>query len=741
MSHDKPKTCAVLGLALALCATTALAQETFGQNRAVQAAPQPWMNRALSADQRADLVLKELTLDEKIQMVHGSGRAPPASNGGAGYVPGVKRLGLPDLNSADSTVGVTGGAARSRYSTLMPSTLAAAASWDTKAAYDYGALIGRELRAQGYNVSLAGGTNIMREPRNGRSFEYLAEDPILSGKLVGQTIRGLQDQKILGDIKHYAVNDQETGRYTGSVNLDERSLRESDLLAFEIGVKEGQPGMAMCSYNRVNGDWACENDYLLNQTLKRDWGFKGFVISDWNGTHSTVKAALAGLDQQQPGADFFGEPLKQAAQSDPVMAARVDDMVRRILRSEFATGIVDEPPVPQVVDVMGGLDIAQRIATVSTVLLKNGGALPLSRQARSIVVIGSHADVGVLTGGGSAQVDPPGGNAAPPAPGTPLDMFQRPPVWYPSSPLKAMRAKATATQLSYLSGADVAAAAAAAARADLAVVFANQPSAEGADHADLSLPDNQDALIAAVAAANPRTVVVLETGGPVTMPWIDKVSAVVEAWYPGARGGEAIADLLFADANFSARLPVTFPRAEADLPNPVLPGSTLKPEPIPPATPGGPPRRPVYPLFDIVYPEKANVGYKWYDATGKTPLFPFGHGLSYTTFGYSDLTVAQDHVTFTVKNTGSRAGEETAQVYARVPDPLAPPRRLVVWAKVSLQPGESKTVTVPLEALHLSIFDVKKHGWRMPAGRYGVFVGASSRDTPLTGQFTAKAGG
>lgn len=766
------------------------------------------MDRSLSADRRADLVIEQMTLDEKISLVHGAGgfgfgpppgaagtpgpggpnrgRAPgpgagpppggagapgsggpgggagvgpgsgaPAggafgpppggaavsrSNGGAGFVPGIPRLGIPDLQMADSAVGVTRGAARSRYSTLLPSTVSEASSWDLKLAYDYGALIGRELRDQGYNVSLGGGVDLTREPRNGRTFEYQGEDPILAGKMVGQLMKGLQDQGVIGDLKHYALNDQETGRNIASANLDKRSMRESDLLAFEIGLKESNAGMVMGAYNRVNGDYCCENSYLLNDVLKKAWGFKGWVLSDWGGTHSTVKAALAGLDQEMPGGRYFGDALKQAVGAGEVPMARLNDMVHRILRTEFAVGVIDNPPVPRVVDVFGGLEVAQRVAEQGTVLLKNArGQLPLNASSiKSIAVIGSHADVGVLSGGGSAQVDPPGGNAVPPppppagAPRGPFGGFGRGPVWFPSSPLKAIRAKAPKANVEYDAGSDPAAAAALARRSGIAVVFVNQPASEGRDLPSLSLPDNQDRLVSAVAAANPRTIVVLETGGPVTMPWIDQVSAVLEAWYPGIRGAEAIANIMFGDANPSAKLPITFARTEADLPHPQIPGPARGGEPAPGAGGfggfGGPP----LPPFDIDYTEGLKVGYKWFDAEERQPLYPFGYGLAYTTFAYSGLQASPKNVAFTVKNIGRRAGAEIAQVYVALPRSAnEPPKRLIGWEKVSLAPGEAKTVRLALEPQFLSIFNVDKDGWELVPGEYQVFVGASSRDTPL----------
>ena len=701
-----------------------------GQNQAVPA-NLPWMNPGLDPDRRADMALAAMTQDEKLALVHGAGNATGASDGGAGFVPGIPRLGLPDLNMADSSVGVTRNGARGRYSTLLPSTLGEAASWDGQVAYAYGALIGREARAEGYNISIAGGIDLARDPRDGRNFEYLGEDPVLAGESYAKWVRGLQDQTVIGDIKHYAFNDQETGRTIANVVLDERSMRESDLLAFEIGIKKGEPGMVMCAYNKVNGDWSCENDYLLNQVLKQDWDFHGFVLSDWGATHSTVKAALAGLDQEQPGAVFFGEALKQAVANGQVPQARLDDMVHRILRTEFASGVVDKKMVEQVPDVFGDLDVAQRIAEASDVLLKNNGVLPLNTaNVKSIAVIGSFANVGVLTGGGSAQVDPPGGNAIANDQGAvnlgQAGIFARGSIWWPDSPLKAIAARAPQAKVTFNPGTDIRSAVAAAQSADVAIVFASQPASEGRDESNLSLPGNQDAMIQAVAAANPRTIVVLETGGPVTMPWLARVAGVVEIWFPGSRGAEALTALLFDDVNFTAKLPVTFPASENQLPMRAIAGPSQSP------APGAPTNR----SFDVNYPEKDLVGYKWYDAKNLTPLFPFGFGLSYTDFAYSDLTVNADQVSFTLRNAGTRDGAEIAQVYARRPGDPASMRRLVGFTKLALKAGESKSVTVPIDPLYLSSFDAALHRWIELPGTYAVMVGGASRGDLLTGGFS-----
>src|SRR5215467_16067343 len=610
--------------ALVLCIATASIVVAQQQNF-------PWMNKSLSADERADMVLKQLTLDEKIGLLHGNGMAhtpnwqmplTPISNGGAGMTTGIERLGIPNIYMSDAAYGVRSSGENGRYSTALTSPLGSAASWDPQAACEYGALIGRELRAQGYNMTLGGGTNITREPRNGRTFEYLGEDPILAGTLVGNRIKCEQAQHVIGDIKHYAVNDQESGRNEVNSIINERALHETDLLAFKIGIGIANPGAVMCSYNAVNGDFACENKYLLTDVLKQNWKFPGFVVSDWGGTHSTLKASAAGLDNEEPLDTFLGPALKQAVEARQVPMSEIDDHARRVLRSEFASGIVDYPIKKSVIDVEANSEIARKLEEQSIVLLRNEkNVLPLDRsKLRSIAIIGHNADMGMISGGGSAQVDPPGSSAP--------EWLAH--VWFPTSPLKAVIAKATSAEVKFDSGADPAKAAALAKSSDVAIVFAHQWTSEGMDLPSLSLPDKQDALIAAVAAANPRTIVVLETGTAVTMPWIDKVGGVLEAWYAGSKGADAVANILFGEVNPSAKLPMTFPRSVADLPHPQLVtpphGQWRKPEDPP--------------SFSVNYDDGLKVGYKWYDAENKPVLFPFGFGLSYTTYSYSDLKVS-----------------------------------------------------------------------------------------------------
>lgn len=697
------------------------------------------MNKALSPDQRADLVLKEMTFDEKIQMVHGDGwgvlrpGAPldPRSNFGAGFVHGIDRLGIPDINLADSAVGIRMAAYQGRYATLLPSTLGAACSWDTDAAVLYGSVIGRELRDQGFNMTIGGGVDIMRDPRNGRNFEYAGEDPVLAGTIDGNVEKGVLDEHVMSDVKHYALNDQETGRNEVNVLLDRKAMRESDLLAFQVAIGIANPSGVMCSYNLVNNNYACENDYLLNQVLKKDFDFKGFVLSDWGGTHTTVKAALSGLDEEMPGDDgYFAAPLKQAVQDGKVPMSRLDDMVHRILRSMFAAGVVDNPPIRTVVDPFKGRDDAQHIAEESIVLLKNqDNILPLrASSSESIALIGGHADVGILSGGGSAQVDAPGGDAVHPRPG---GARWGVPVYFPSSPLKYIREKSPEATIEYNDGTDSAAAAAFAKKSSVAVVFVTQWMSEGRDSRTLSLPDNQDALVDAVAAANPNTIVVLETGGPVAMPWAGKVKGIVEAWYPGIGGAQALSNILFGDVNPSGKLAVTFAKDDAQLPHPEIIGMDASTRDAGIYIDG---KGHKIHTFDLHYKAGAKVGYKWFEATHQQPLFPFGFGLSYTTYAYSGLSVddAARTVHFTVRNTGTRRGTEIAEVYAKLPASAQEDyKRLVAWQRVTLEPGESKDVALTLNPLYLSVFDTTRDGWQLLPGDYKVMAGASSSETPL----------
>jgi beta-glucosidase len=729
------------GLLGVLMAVVPVMAQKDGDGRAV--ADGPWMNKSLSPDERADLVLKQMTLDEKIGLLHGTGMAHVPnwqtpltylSNGGAGMTVGVKRLGIPNIYMSDAAYGVRSSGENGRYSTALPSNAGAASSWNPEAACDYGALIGSELRAQGYNMTLGGGVNLTRDPRNGRTFEYLGEDPLLAGTLVGNLMKCEQAEHIIGDIKHYAVNDQETGRNIVNVIISKRAMQESDLLAFHIGINIANPAAVMCSYNRINGDYACENKYTLTDVLKGDWGFKGFVVSDWGGTHSTEKASAAGLDNEQPMDDFFGPKLKEAVDAGRVPMSEIDDHARRVLRSMFLSGVVDYPIEKSVVDVEHGFAVAQHVEEQSIVLLKNDkGILPLnSSKVKSIALIGGHADVGMISGGGSAQVDPPGGNAIMP-PGQGATRWQEH-IWFPTSPMKALKTALPGTKIEYNAGTDLSSAAALAENSDVAIVFAYQWMSEGMDLPNLSLPDNQDALIDAVAKANSHTIVVLETGTAVTMPWLKDVSGVVEAWYAGSRGHIALVNVLTGEVNATGKLAMTFPKSEQDLPRTVIAPLSKEDEGQGNGAVNGPDH--MQSKYSVSYDEGMKVGYKWYEAEHKQPLFPFGFGLSYTTYSYSGLKTdsGQKTVSFEVKNTGKRAGTEIAEVYAMLPDAADEPfKRLVGWQRVELGPGESKTVSVTVDPQMLSIFDEQKNGWQLLKGKYPILAGPSSEDTPLKG--------
>jgi beta-glucosidase len=680
-------------------------------------------------DERAAAAVSKMTLDEKLQLVFGyfasdwHGEKPPsdARYGSAGFVPGIPRLGIPPQYQTDAGVGVAtqGGAAVKRERTALPSGIATAATWNSEIAFAGGRMIGSEARASGFNVMLAGGVNLARDPRNGRNFEYGGEDPLLAGTIVGSEIAGIQSNHIISTTKHYAINDLEIGRKGHDAQIDPAAARMSDLLAFQFAIERGDPGSVMCSYNKVNGDFACENAWLLNQVLKGDFGFRGFVMSDWGAVHSTEKAAIDGLDQQSgwPFDDkpYLGWLLKGAIQSGKVPEARLDDMARRVLRALYATGAADNPVTEGgQIDYAANEAVSQHDAEQAIVLLKNdGNLLPLKANVRKIVLIGSHADKGVLSGSGSSLVYPRGGNAVP---GLNPTGWPGPVMYYPSSPMVELQKLAPKASVTFVDGSDPAAAAAAARSADVAIVFGSQWSSESID-VPMSLDGNQDALIEAVSAANPRTVVVLETNAGVAMPWAARVPVILEAWYPGRAGGKAIANVLTGQVNPSGHLPVTFYASEAQLPRPVRPGTKSEMD-----------------RFALPYSEGAAVGYKWVDRNKFQPLFPFGHGLSYTSFEYSGVTAAPSknggiHVKFTLRNIGKRAGMVVGQVYASPKNgSWEAPKRLVGFAKVDLAAGAVKTVDVEVDPRLLATFDEAGHAWRIAPGNYSVMLGASSRD-------------
>jgi beta-glucosidase len=691
------------------------------------------------AHRRADSLVGKMTLDEKLQFIHSQYAMSAVPGGGAGYIQGVPRLGIPDLNMVDSA---TGSGSTTQASTTFPATIALAASWDRRLSSEFGKQIAIELRAQGFGMGLGGGTNLAREPRGGRLFEYLGEDPVLAGEMLAERTDGTQSQKVIATIKHYAGNEQEHGRGGGNSQIDERTLRELYLLPFEIAARRAQPGSVMCSYNRLNGDYACENSHLLNDVLKNDWHFEGQVQSDWGAAHSTANAINAGLDEEEDvGSTVYLTPtaVKQAIANGSVSTARLDDMVKRKLYVMIRTGVMDDPAKSHSIDFARANVFVQAAAEQSMVLLKNdNNQLPLSAGSLSrIAVIGGHADAAVLTGGGSGNTRDPvtgsfagcGGLTFGTSSG--CSWWTNPWLKLDTPIVAAIRSLAPTAQVSFAGNSDqqtpfrtytqqeIDQAAALASRSDVAIVVVAQPAGEDfGDLQSLSLanPSNQDALVDAVARANPRTIVVVESGNPVLMPWKDRVAAIVEAWFPGEGGGKAIANVLFGKINPSGKLPVTFPLRDQDTPTWGQNGAFET---------------------DPVYSEQLNMGYRWYDAKNIAPMFEFGYGLSYTHFAYSGLSVAHRpdgalDVSFTVRNDGRVAGAEVPQVYLGVPYSGEPPRRLVGWEKIGMNPGETRRVRITVTPRMQSVWDTSRNGWRyVPGGT--VYVGASSRDIRLQG--------
>ncbi len=733
----------VVAVALAFSTTTAeakraLPNQTEGQAEVVM---KPWMDKSLSAQARTALLLKELTEDEKFTLIAGypgfgfmTLQAPKEAIGSAGYVPGVPRLGIPALQETDASLGIANPMkVRPKDSaTALPSGLATAASFNPKIAYDGGAMIGQEAWRQGFNVLLAGGVNLARDPRNGRNFEYLGEDPLLAGVLDGESIRGIQDQHVISTIKHYALNDQETMRNWADSVIDEAAMRESDLLAFEIAIERGRPGSVMCSYNLINGAYGCGNKHLLTDVLKGDWAWPGFVMSDWGAVHD-ASYANAGLDQESAATfdskPFFREPLRAELAKGAFTDERLTDMAGRILYAMFDVGVFDHPPVRSSIDFKADGDVAQRAAEQGIVLLKNDRAiLPLAGSVRRIAIIGGYAANGVISGGGSSQVIPEGSLSVPVG-GTGL-AFMSNMIVQPSSPMKAIAALAPNAEVRFDDGRYTASAEKLAKWADIVIVFGTKWMTEGADSPDLSLPDRQDALIDAVATANRKTIVVLESGGPVLMPWLDKAGAVLEAWFPGGRGGEAIANVLFGTVNPSGRLPITFPKEITQNPRPVIPGADV---PEPPFLISGAP--PAIKPVEVAYSEGSDVGYRWFAKKNLTPLFPFGYGLSYTAFDYKNLNVDGGKtltVSFDVTNTGAVTGADVPQIYLTAgPDKSL--QRLIGFSRVELKPGETQHVSIAADPRLLADFDVAAHGWRIKPGKFKIAVSRSATTVILRG--------
>lgn len=683
--------------AVAIAALLPASSRTPSQSRAQSKSARPWMNRSLSPRRRAELLVGQMTLEEKILEIHMMNTKEHPRE-----VAAVPRLGIPALKITNGPAGAgPGDSAHPVPATALPAAIGLAASWDPSLAETFGEIAARESADRGESVIEAPGVNITRVPENGRNFEYFGEDPYLAGRLAVGEIRGIQGQRVIAEVKHYDANNQETNRKTVNEVIDERTLREIYLPAFEAAIREGHAASVMCAYPSVNGQFGCENVHQLKDILRGEWGFQGFVQSDYTATHGTIPDALAGLDLEMRHDAHYDSDMKAAVTSGKLAESVVNTMLFRRFSEMFRFGLFDRPHRPKPIPAKRDGAVARSIAEQCAVLLKNSShQLPLNAATlRSVALIGPYAGEAHTGGGGSSQVLP----------------------LYSVTPLEGLKKYLGATaKLSYSDGSDPASAAAAARDADIAIVMVGNQDREGADRLALSLPGNQDQLIAAVAAANPHTIVVLKTGGPVLMPWIEQAAAVLEAWYPGQEDGNAVADLLFGRANPSGKLPMTFPKAETEVP-------ANTPEQYPGVN------------GTVVYSERLEVGYRWYAARDIAPLFPFGFGLSYTAFRLSNLHAPSSaqpgrptRVTVEVTNTGVRAGAEVVQAYvASPPSAGEPPKQLRAFAKVDLRAGQTRMVTLTLDPRAFSIWSAKNNHWAVVPGRYEILVGDSSLDLPL----------
>ena len=682
---------------LALCCVTFLGP-ALDSARAQAPAQQP-----ADFDARARQIVAQMTLDEKLDQLHGI-----KDTNNYRVVPGLARLGIPALTVANGPAGVgPAGPGHEGKATALPAPIALAATWDVEAARTHGDVAGGEAVLLGNLLLESPDINIARTPHNGRTFESFGEDPFLSGRLAVAYVQGIQSHPIIANVKHFAGNNQEQNRMMVNDVIDERTLRELYLPAFEAAIVEGHCASLMGAYNKVNGAYCCENDVLLNQILKGDWKFAGFVTSDFHAVHSTVPTAKAGLDLEMPTGIYFDQALKTAVASGEVPVSLLDEKLVRRFRTMMSRGFWDQPPARGPIPAEHAA-VAMKLGAEGIVLLKNaGGLLPLKADAvHSLAVIGPFSARAMTGGGGSSHVTP---------------ILEVAPV------AGLQKLVGDGVKIVEDDGANAATAAAAAKAADIAILMLGDSQAEGRDH-PIALSQVQNALATAVLAANPRTVVVLKSGGPLLLPWADQAPAILEAWYPGEEDGDAVAAVLFGRINPSGKLPITFPKRDEDLP---LQTAAQ------------------YPGVGNVaqYSEGLLVGYRWYDARKIEPLFAFGHGLSYTTFTYKNLKAAPPTearsvtVEFDLANSGGRAGAEVAQVYVglpSLPNVPQPPRQLKGFRRVELAAGESAHVAITLDARALSYWDATSHGWKVAPGAYTVWAASSSRDLRLTQTFEVK---
>ncbi|MBB6634703.1 beta-glucosidase family protein [Cohnella thailandensis] len=657
-------------------------------------------------------LISQMTLEEKAGMCSGLD---------FWRLKGVERLGIPSIMVTDGPHGLRKQQGSSDHlglfdsvpATCFPSAAGMASSWDRELIGSVGVALGEECQAEEVAVLLGPGANIKRSPLCGRNFEYFSEDPYLSSEMAASHINGVQSQGVGTSLKHFAVNNQEHRRMSVDAVVDERTLREIYLASFEGAVRKAQPWTVMSSYNKVNGTYASENEFLLTRILKEEWGHEGIVVTDWGANNERVDGLAAGNELEMPGNGGFGDrKIVEAVRGGKLSEEALDRAVARLLELIFKT--VDGKRVNAVYDKDAHHALARKVAGESMVLLKNENSLlPLSRGGK-LAVIGAFAEKPRFQGGGSSHINP-----------TKLD-----------NPLEEIRklagdSAAVAYAQGYSLDSDDADAALiqeaknVASAADVAIVFAGLPDryeSEGYDRTHLRMPANQEQLIEAVAGAQGNTVVVLMNGSPIVMPWLGQVKSVLEAYLGGQAVGGAVADLLFGETNPSGKLAETFPEKLSDNPSFLFfPGEEDR----------------------VEYREGIFVGYRYYDSKQVKPLFPFGHGLSYTTFDYSDLQLGSDRlsdadtleVRATVRNAGSRAGKEVVQLYVRDAEStvIRPAKELKGFAKVELQPGESKTVTFVLDKRSFAYYNEKLGDWHVETGDFEILIGRSSADIVLSG--------